>query len=600
MSDTQSLVHQLAQHAQKTPNAPALHGKRDGRWETLTWSQYWTAVREVAKGLIALGHAPGECVAIVGANRMEWVIAQLGIMAAKGVPAPGYPTNTVEQFAHILKNSKARIAIADTQALVGKYRAAAALDATIRVEQLVVMLEGEGEGALSLDALRSKGRAASDVELEARLASLGDGDTCLLIYTSGTTGVAKGVMLDHGNLVTMQKMLMEHAPIFKQPQQFPYVIVSYLPLCHIAEQIMTNVMSLLVGGQVYFCPDLAAVKEHLVEARPTVFAAVPRVWEKFQAALEAKLAGATGVKGALARWARATELAAVTTELATGKKVETLARKLANRLVLSKVRGALGLDRLLMATTAAAPISRGTLEFFASLGIVIHEFYGMSETTGLVSGAPLGKARLGTVGTPLAGVEVRIAEDGEILARGRNMTRGYLHMPEQTAELLDSQGWVHTGDLGAFDGDGYLSITGRKKDILITAGGKNVAPSLLEGYLNQIAGVAQAVVVGDRQPYLSALVVLDPENLGRLAQDAGTQQGTAVDMCTDPKVLHHLMRRIEADCNAKVARYETIKRITVLPHAFSVDGGELTPTMKIRRNVIAQKYAREIDLMYTS
>ncbi len=180
------------------------------------------------------------------------------------------------------------------------------------------------------------------------------------------------------------------------------------------------------------------------------------------------------------------------------------------------------------------------------------------------------------------------------------MTRGYLNMPEKTAELLDGQGWVHTGDLGAFDGDGYLSLTGRKKDILITAGGKNVAPSLLEGYLNQIAGVAQAVVVGDRQPYLSALVVLDPENLERLAQDAGTQQGTAADMCTDPKVLHHLMRRIEADCNAKVARYETIKRITVLPHAFSVDGGELTPTMKIRRNVIAQKYAREIDLMYTS
>ena len=601
MDSTQSLVHQLATHARETPDAPAIHGKVAGTWKTLTWSEYYAQVREVAKGLIALGHQPGECVAVVGANRMEWVLCQFGIMAAKGIPAPGYPTNTLEQFAHILRNSRSKIAIADTKALVDKYRAAVALDPSqVQVEHLVAMLDGEDDQAMSLTALRDKGRAEPDTELDARLASLGHEDTCLLIYTSGTTGVAKGVMLDHGNLLAMQEMLFAHVPIFRGPEREPYVVVSYLPLCHIAEQIMTNVMSMGAAGEVWFCPDLSQVKDHLVEARPTVFVAVPRVWEKFQAVLEAKLSATTGLKGALARWARDTELDAMTRQLAQGAPVSGLGRALGNKLVLSKVRAALGLDRLVMAGTAAAPISVGTLKFFASLGIAIHEYYGMSETTGLVTGCRFGRARFGTVGTTLEGCELKIAEDDEILARGRNMTRGYLRMPAETQELIDSEGWVHTGDLGAFDADGYLKIVGRKKDLLITAGGKNVAPAEMEGYMNQIRGIAQAVVVGDRMPYLAALVVLDPENLDGLATDAGTEKGSLEDMAKDPKVEKHLFAAIEEHCNTKVARYQTIKRIRVLPVAFSVDGGELTPTMKIKRNVIAQKYAAEIQALFAS
>jgi len=601
MTSTQSLVHQLATHARETPDAPAIHGKVEGAWKTLTWAEYYAQVREVAKGLIALGHQPGDCVAVVGANRMEWVLCQFGIMAAKGIPAPGYPTNTVEQFAHILRNSRSKISIADTKALLDKYRAAIALDPSqVQVEHLVAMLDGQDDSAMSLTTLRDKGRAEPDTELDSRLASLGHDDTCLLIYTSGTTGVAKGVMLDHGNLLAMQDMLFEHVPIFAGPERKPYIVVSYLPLCHIAEQIMTNLMSMKAGGQVYFCPDISQVKDHLLEARPTVFVAVPRVWEKFQAALEAKLSAATGIKGVLARWARKTELEAMTRELAQKAPVSGLGRALAHKLVLGKVRAALGLDRLVMAGTAAAPISVGTLEFFASLGIAIHEYYGMSETTGIVTGCRYGEARFGTVGTTLEGCEVRIADDGEILARGRSMTRGYLRMPEQTQELIDAEGWVHTGDLGAFDADGYLKITGRKKDLLITAGGKNVAPAEMEGLINQIRGIAQAVVVGDRMPYLAALVVLDPENLEGLAADAGTQTDSLENMAKDPKVEKHLFAAIEEHCNAKVARYQTVKRIRVLPVAFSVDGGELTPTMKIKRNVIAQKYATEIEGLFAS
>lgn len=263
-----------------------------------------------------------------------------------------------------------------------------------------------------------------------------------------------------------------------------------------------------------------------------------------------------------------------------------------------KIKTALGLDRIKIAGTAAAPISVGTLEFFASLGLTVHEAYGMSETTGVVTLNPPTAPRFGTVGTAVAGCEVKIADDGEILCKGRSMTRGYLGMPEQTAELFDADGWLRTGDLGRLDADGYLTITGRKKDILITAGGKNVAPAELEGYLNQIPGVAQAVVVGDRQPYLTALVTLDPENLAELAASAGTAVGALAAMAEDPKVTQFIQGRIEVDCNAKVARYQTVKKIKVLPNEFSIEGGELTPTLKVKRNVVSEKCADPIAALY--
>ena len=601
MSETaQSFVHQLESWAKQKPDAPAIHDKGpDGRWRTLTWSEYWTAVREVAKGLISLGHEPGDCVAIVGANRIEWVLAQFGIIAAKGIPAPGYPSNTIDQVAHILRNSEAKIAIADSGELVGNYRKAIATDAEhIQVEHLVCMLDGEDDEALTLDGLRAAGREQDDAELDARLAATGADDVCMLIYTSGTTGVAKGVMLDHGGIMHMQQAILGVAPIFRDPATNPYTVVSYLPLCHVAEQAATNLGALMTGGEVYFCPDIKQIKDYLAEVRPTVFLAVPRVWEKFQAALEARLGEATGLKAWLAGWARNTELAAVKQEMATGRSAGGLGRSLANKLVISKVKGALGLDRLSLALTGAAPISVGTLEFFASLGIAVHEVYGMSETTALLTGNPMGAVRFGTVGRALDGMEVKIAEDGEIIARGRNMTKGYLRMPEKTAELLDEDGWLHTGDLGSFDDDGYLRITGRKKDILITAGGKNVAPAEMEAYLNQIPGVSQAVVIGDRQPYLSALIVLDPENLDTLATNAGVSVASLEALAGDAKVKAHLMARVEADCNAKVARYQTIKRIKVIPHEFSVEGGELTPTMKVKRNVVSEKYSKDIEALY--
>jgi long-subunit acyl-CoA synthetase (AMP-forming) len=596
MATPKTFTQQFCRWAEERGSAPAIHGKRaDGTWATYTWSQYWTAAREAGKGLIALGHKPGECVAIVGANRPEWVICQMGITLARGIPAPSYATNTVEQVGHILENSEAKIAIADSAELLQRWGQAAERKG-VTLEKVVSMLDGVDDEAMTLDALRALGREQDDAELDARIAATTEDEPCLLIYTSGTTGVAKGVMLDQGGIVAMTRSILGHVDIFRRPEDFRSV--SYLPLCHVAEQLLTNFMQMVTGGEVYFCPDLSQVKDYLVEVRPTFFGAVPRVWEKFQAALEAKLAAATGLKAMLAGWARRTEGAAVREELRTGRPAHSLSRRLANKLVISKVKGALGLDQLRLAGTAAAPISVGTLDFFATLGIPIHEAYGMSETSGLVTLNPYGRPRFGTVGTVLPGCEVKIAEDGEIICKGRNMTRGYLRMPEKTAELIDDAGWLHTGDLGSFDGDGYLSITGRKKDILITAGGKNVAPAEMEGYVNQLPGVAQVVVVGDRMPYLTALITLDPENLDKLSAAAGTSGSSIEALAGDAKVTEYLQGRIERECNAKVARYQTIKRIKVLPVEFSVDGGELTPTMKVRRNVVTEKYARQIDSMY--
>ena len=598
MSKPKTLVHQLERWAQETPNAHAIHGKLKGTWKRYTWKEYWEAVRNAAKGFISLGHEVGDCVAIVGANRTDWVIAQFGMMAARGVPAPIYVTNTEEQAAYIVKHSRAKIAVCDTKAQLDKLKRCQA-DGLISVEKIVTMdaIDGAGDDVMSFEALIERGKNQDDAELDKRLGELTTEETALLIYTSGTTGVPKAVQLDHGGMVACASAILARMGVLASPER--YRTVSYLPLCHVAEQLFTNLLHLGTGGQVYFCPDLAEIKDYLLEVRPTLFLGVPRVWEKFQAALEAKLAEATGIKAKLAAWARAKELESFKEEVATGGPVDSFSRRLANKLVISKVKGALGLDQLQVAATGAAPISVGTLEFFASLGICIYEGYGMSETTGVSTCPHYGKPRFGTVGTALDGVEVRIAGDGEILLRGRIMTRGYLHMPDETKELYeDGDDWLHTGDLGTLDNDGFLKITGRKKDLLITAGGKNVAPAEMEAYIQQITGVGQAVVVGDRQPYLCALVTLDPEALPELTSQVGVPGGSIKEVAQNQKVHDYLLDRIARDCNEKVARYQTIKKIKVLPVEFSVDTGELTPTMKVKRNVVNDKYKDAIEAMY--
>ncbi len=599
MKKPRTLVHQLARWAQTRPDAPAIHGREPGGgWKTWSWSAYWRDARHVARGLIALGHQTGECVAVVGDNRPEWSLSELGIMTARGIPAPIYTTLTREQLAYIVSHSQARIAICDKREQLDKILEAMALGETPLVEHVVTMdaIEVDDERVITFARLLELGAEQDAAEGDRRVEELTDTETALLIYTSGTTGTPKAVQLDHGGMVHMSSACLDRFPRLRDE----YRCVSYLPLCHVAEQLFTTMFHLETGGEVYFCPDLKQLKDFLIAVRPTFFAGVPRVWEKFQAVLEGKLSEATGLKATLSGWALRTELAAFQREVATGSPQRSLGRNLANKLVASKIKTALGLDKVLLAGTGAAPIGVETLNFFASLGICIYEGYGMSETTGLATLSVPGKPRFGSVGTALAGVTIQIAEDDEILLKGRNMTRGYLRQDDKTAELIDAEGWLHTGDLGRLDDDGFLRITGRKKDLLITAGGKNVAPSEMEGYITSIFGVAQAVVVGDRQPYLCALVTLDGEVTGELAARVGVEPAGIAELANDERVMAWLTDEVERRCNERVARYQTVKKLRILPTEWTVDTGEVTPTMKIKRNVVSERYAAEIAAFYAS
>ena len=598
MGYTNTLPHKIAAWAEKTPDRAALQERVDGTFQTTSWAEYWAAVKRVTKGLMALGHQKDEAVAIVGNNRREWVFCEFGIMASGGMPAPIYTTNTTEQVAYIVRHSKARIAICDNQLQLDKYLEAKQ-QGLIDVEHIVTfddIAEGH-DGVITLAELMQRGEATSDADFQARMDGIQGTDVGLLIYTSGTTGVPKGAEYMHQNIHAMSSMFQGEFPEMLSQEHFRYV--SYLPLCHAAEQTFTNFCAIPAGGLVTFCPEIPQIKEHLVEAQPTIFFAVPRVWEKFQAALEGNFAKTTGIKAWLVNWARKTEAAAAHQSIETGQPVDTFWRRMAHKLVLGKVAGALGLEQLQMAGSGAAPISRSTLEFFASVGILIHEGFGMTETTGVATVQPKGRPRFGTIGRAFEGVEIKIGDDGEILLKGANMISGYRDMPEETAALHDENGYLHTGDLGSLDDDGFLRITGRKKDLLITAGGKNVAPAEMEAHLKGIPGVGQAVVVGDRQPYLCALLVLDEEALPDLCKAAGVPEGKSIgEYANDDVVKKFLDQRVEAQCNEKVARYQTIKKYRVLDAPFTVETGELTPTMKVKRNVVNEKFASLIDEMY--
>ena len=600
MTETWTLPGQIAQLAAERPDHKALAEiGPDGEWVSTTWGEYWLAVRNLAKGLIALGVQPGDGVALIANNRRDWVISQMGISAAAAVPAPIYVTNTLEQVAYIVKHCRAKVAICDNQARLDKYLAG--IDrGLIELEHIITMdpIESELGIVTSLADVIARGSSEPDGELDRRMAAVKPDDLALLIYTSGTTGIPKGAMCTHRGIDAMGQSFIDTYPVTLDID--PSRLISYLPLCHVAEQVFTNFLGLRSASETYFCPDLSQIKDHLVAARPHLFFGVPRVWEKFEAALTANLLTATGLKAKLTAWARRVELQSARRSIETGKEVDTFQRRLANKLVISKIKSAIGLDELAGAGSGAAPAALSTLEFFASIGILIHEGFGMTETTGMATAQPLGMPRFGSVGQALPGVEIRIADDGEILLRGPNMVPGYLHMPEQTAELYADDGWMRTGDLGALDEDGFLSITGRKKDLLITAGGKNVAPAEMENHLQGIPGVGQAVVVGDRQPYLCAILALEEEALPDLCHAAGVEVAPLAEIAGNEKVRAFLADRVESDCNTKVARYQTIKKFEVLPHMLSVEGGELTPTMKVKRNVINDKYKSVIDGMYAS
>jgi long-subunit acyl-CoA synthetase (AMP-forming) len=573
------------------PNLPALKQKRGGAWHETTWKGYRDSVRTAAKAFIALGLEPGGGVAIIGYNSPEWFFADVGAIYAGGIPAGIYTTSSAEQCQYIAHHCEAAIAVVENREHLTKF-----LEVRDQLPHLkaIVVIDGDGaDPAANIHAWKDLATLAATVDesaLEARMNGQKTDDVATLIYTSGTTGQPKAVMITHDNITWTAARVLNLVSL--QPGE---TIVSYLPLSHVAEQAVSIHGPMMAGATTWFAESIDALGDNLREVRPHVFLGVPRVWEKIQAKVMAAGAQNPPLRKKIAAWARGVGLRSNLAEQSGGKK--EFLYPLAKKIVFSKVRERLGLDRCRMQITSAAPISRDTLEFFLSLDVPIYEVYGMSECTGPATVSIPGRYRTGKAGFCLPGAELKIAEDGEICMRGRHVFKGYLKNPDATAEALDTDGWLHSGDIGTIDGEGFLQITDRKKDLLITAGGENIAPQVLEGMLKGIPVVAQAVVVGDRQKFLAALLTLDPERVAADAKLAGSPATTVQEAATCEAFKRWLDGEI-AKVNERLARVQTIKKVTILPNELTVEGGELTPTMKVKRKVVNERYAKEIAALY--
>lgn len=590
-----TMVHEvLGETVKRYGDRPALRVKRDGGWRTTTWSAYARDARRVARALIKLGVQPGTGVSLIGYNSPEWLEADVGAILAGAFPAGIYTTNTPEQVRYITDHCDAKVSFADTAEQVEKF--VVEQDRLPKLEVVVQMLGKPKEptrGRLRVigwEELLTLGDGVPESELEARIAAQKPDDVCTLIYTSGTTGDPKAVMITHTNLVWTAECIAKTLDFTSNE-----VTISYLPLSHIAEQMLSIHGPMAMGSVLYFAESLEKLGETLAEVRPTLFMGVPRVWEKIQAKMVAAGANAKPVQKKIAAWARKVGLESGYAEQK--GEARPLLRPIAKKLVFDKVRDRLGLNRARVCVTSAAPISRDTLEFFLSLGIPLLEVYGMSECTGPATYSPPDNYRTAKCGICLPGAELKIAEDGEVCMRGPHVFKGYLKDPEATKNALDDEGWLHSGDIGVIDKDGFLQITDRKKDLLITAGGENIAPQVLEGQLKGVPVIGQAVVIGDRRKYLTALLTLDPERVAAEAKLAGSPATTMAEAAKCATFRKHLQKQID-QVNEKLARVQTIKKFVIIPSELSIEGGELTPTMKVKRKVVNEKYKNEIESMY--
>jgi long-chain acyl-CoA synthetase len=587
----ETIPQRVLGNADRLGSAPAYHVRGATGWEATSWQDYAADVRRAGAALIALGVEAGQPVCILGANRPEWVIFDVGAMAAGAIPAGIYTTSSPAECAYILNHCEAPVILVENEAQWQKI--ASVRPQLPHLRYVVVMRDGGAvNDPMVIPWERFLGWAddAGPGALDARMAALRADTVSTLIYTSGTTGRPKGVMLTQDNLSWTAGQACDLVGATERER-----VLSYLPLSHIAEQMFTIHIASVVGYPVYYAESIDKLLDNLLEVEPTMFFGVPRVWEKFHAGVVEKLSGNHGIKAKLAEQATAVGRRVIT-KVSQGQRAaipDAAQFTVFEKLVYTKVKDGLGLSSARMCVSGAAPIAQEVLEFFAGFGIPIYEVYGQSEDSGPTSFNVPGRTKFGTVGPAFPGVEVKIASDGEIIVRGRNVFAGYFKDPEATAETL-SDGWLHTGDLGEFDADGFLSITGRKKDIIITAGGKNVAPKLLEGGIRSHPLVSEAVVIGDRRKFLSALVSLDSEAVERFMKEK--------ELSGPPEQSEEIRNEIQQvidTVNSEMARVEQIKRFSILPRELSIAEGELTPTLKVKRNVVTAHFENEIEAMYT-
>jgi long-subunit acyl-CoA synthetase (AMP-forming) len=584
-----TVMQRMTETVTSFPDRPAMKYKQDNSWIAISWKEYEAQVRTVASAFSKLGLEAGKAVVIVGGNRPEWLLANVGSIYAGGVPAGIYGTSSPDQCMYIAKHSSAQIAVVEDASQLAKFKE---IRAQLPELKAMVLMDGTDSDEdvhawADLTALAAKN---PEGDLEKRIEAQDADDVCTLIYTSGTTGDPKGVMLSHDNLTFTAETVVASAEVSEVDS-----VVSYLPLSHIAEQVMSVYGPMASGFCCCFAENMDKLGDNLREMRPTVFLAVPRVWEKIQAKMVAAGAKNPWHLKKIAAWARRQGLK--------GGYADQEGRPrpffygLAQKLVFSKVRLKLGLDRCHLAVTSAAPISKSTLEFFLSLGIPICEVFGMSESTGPTTLSTPARYSTGKAGWALPGMELSIAPDGELLIRGRHVFKGYLNNESATIEALDDKGWLHSGDIAVINEKGFLQITDRKKDIIITSGGENIAPQMLEGKLSAIPAIAQVSIIGNGRKFLSALFTLDPEKLVEEAALAGSSATDAASAAACSKFQAYIQQQVD-EVNKTLARVQTVKKFVILANEFTIEGGELTPTMKMKRRVVGKKYADQIEGMY--
>ena len=592
-----TLPGRLACHAALHPDAVALREKRFGLWRPVSWAQYWEAVQAVAAQFSAWGLGADDRVAILCGNRPEWLYADLAIQLLGGMSAGIYETNPPADVAYVVNHARARTIICEDQEQVDKVLAC--LDEMPQLEHIVVV---DPRGTLNYGEFRllhfsemlAQGRERiAALDAQTRLEALPADAPAMIIYTSGTTGQPKGALLSSRSAMAMIPGVA--GDLGFAPDD---CVLSYLPLCHVAEKIYTIFTPLTLGGVVHFGESIDTVQADLAEVAPSVFLGVPRIWEKMHSAIAVRMENASPIKRGLYRWALARgQRLAPREQAGTASPADRLLRRLIDLLVFGALRERIGLNRCRVAFSGAAPVAPELLEWFAAIGLPILEGYGMTETSGITHYNRPGRIRLGSVGEPARGVECTLAEDGEIRVRGPNIFLGYLDNPEATAEAIDADGWLATGDVGQIDDAGCLTITGRKKEILITAGGKNLSPARIENALKTSPYIKEAVAIGDARKFVGALVQIDAEMVGHWATKQRIAFTSFGDLAGRDEVRTLVRGEIDR-ANAGLAQVEQVRGFALLSAELNQDLGELTATQKVRRKVVLERHADLVDSIY--
>ena len=573
--------------------------KELGIWRAVTWQELGTIAREVGMGLVSLGYHPGDVVSILSNTNKEWVFADLGALGAGGVVNGVYPTDAAAQVEYLLADSGSTFVFVEDDEQLDKV-----LEVRARLPNLRKIFVFDMEGlfelsdaqVMSLDGLRALGRdydGAHAGEWERRIGIRKPEDLAILVYTSGTTGRPKGAMISHANIVATVRSYQETFPQSEADER-----MAFLPLCHIGERVGGEYHGIYAGAVLNFVENPDTVPENVREISPTIFTAVPRVWEKFYSGVLIGLKQSS----ALQQWAYKVAIGVGYRQAKLreeGKRIPpglAAAFGLARLFVLNNVRKVIGAHRARVLVTGAAPISPDLVRWYMALGLDMGEVWGQTESCGAVTANPRGRVKPGSIGTTMAPSEVKVSPDGELLIRGPTVFMGYLNQPEKTAETL-KDGWLHTGDVGRVDEDGYFYITDRMKDIIITAGGKNVTPSEFENQLKFSPFITDAVVIGDKRPYLVALVMIDHENVERYAQDLAIPFSNFASLCRRPEIQELIQGELDK-VNKAFARVEQVKKFRLIEQKLSPEDEELTPTMKLKRKLVNEKYRGLIESMY--